>query len=183
MDQAAILLGALRLKARRDGARLPAAEVEALADAVGIDRAALPGLMAGLEAAGQVKLVWGGAEVLEAPAAPAPAAGRVTIEAGEVALGGGATMAFGTEFPAGELATVLHQLRALEPRLKGVAAESVREALAVLEARPAADAPEEARRGWAARLMSALNELVRRAPESETVLELAERAQRAVARG
>jgi truncated hemoglobin YjbI len=48
----------------------------------------------------------------------------------------------------------------------------------VLGAHPAPDAPEEARRAWAARLMDALNELVRRAPESEAVLDLAERAQR-----
>lgn len=180
MDQAAVLLGALRAKAKRDGARLPAGEVEGLADAVGIGRAALPGLMAGLEAAGLVKLIWGGVEVL---AAPAPTAGRVSIEAGDVALGGGATMRFGTEFPAGELATVAHQLRALEPGLKGVAAASAREALALLQARPAAGAPEEMRHAWAARLMSALNELVRCAPESETVLGLAECAERAVGRG
>jgi hypothetical protein len=58
----------------------------------------------------------------------------------------------------------------------------VRAKVAVLEAHPAPDAAEEVRRGWAARLMDALNELVRRAPESETALELAERAQRVLAR-
>jgi truncated hemoglobin YjbI len=91
-------------------------------------------------------------------------------------------MTFSTAFPVGDLAAVRQQLHAIEPRLHGVAAESAREALAVLDAHPAPDAPEEARRAWAAKLMDALNELVRRAPESEAVLDLAERAQRAVGR-
>ncbi|WP_439578307.1 hypothetical protein [Elioraea sp.] len=180
MDQAAILLGALRVKARRAGAQLSTADVEGLADAVGIDRGALPGLMAQLDAADAVKLVWGGVEVL---AEPARTGGRVAIETSGPALGVGPTMTFGTEFTVGALAGAAEQLRALEPRLKGVAAESVREALAVLDARPGAEAAAELRQAWAARLMDALNELVRRAPESETVLELAERVQRAVGRG
>ena len=179
MDQAAILLGALRVKAKRDGARLPTAEVEGLADAIAIDRAALPGLIAELQAAGHVALVWGGVELL---AAPPRTGGRIGIEAGTVGLEIGPTMTFTTEFPVGELAAVRQQLQAIEPRLQGVAAQSAREALAVLDAHPAPEASAEIGRAWAARLMDALNELVRRAPESETVLDLAERAQRAVGR-
>ena len=87
-----------------------------------------------------------------------------------------------TTQPVGELAAVRQQLQAIEPRLQGVAAQSAREALAVLDAHPAPEASAEIGRAWAARLMDALNELVRRAPESETVLDLAERAQRAVGR-
>lgn len=179
MDQAAILLGALRVKAKRDGPRLSTADVESLADAIAIDRAALPGLIAELQAGGHVALVWGGVELR---AAPARTGGRIGIEAGTVSLETGPTMTFRTEFPVGELATVRQQLHAIEPRLHGVAAQSAREALAVLDAHPAPDAPAEAGLAWAARLMDALNELVRRAPESEAVLDLAERAQRAVGR-
>lgn len=177
MDQAAILLGALRVKAKRDGTRLSTAAVESLADAIAIDRVALPGLIAELQAGGHVALVWGGIELL---AAPARTGGRTGIEAGTIGSAIGPTMTFTTEFPVGELAAVRRLLEAVEPRLPGVAAQSAREALAVLDVRPAPDAPAEARRAWAARLMDALNELVRRAPESETVLDLAERAQRAV---
>jgi hypothetical protein len=178
MDQAAILLGALRVKAKRDGVRLSTAAVESLADAIAIERAALPGLIAELEGAGQVALVWGG---LEVRAVPERTGGRTGIETG----GGqeiGPTMTVRTEFPVGELAVVRQLLHAIEPRLHGVAAETAREALAVLEAHPAPDAPAETRLAWAARLMDTLNELVRRAPESEAVLDLAERAQRAVGR-
>jgi hypothetical protein len=173
MDQATLLLGALRLKAKRDGTRLSTAAVESLADAIAIERAALPGLIAELQAAGHVALVWGGLELRDAP----PTGGRIGIEAAS-APAIGPTMTFSTAFPVGGLAAVRQGLEAIAPRLQGVAAESAREALAVLGAHPAPDAPEEARRAWAARLMDALNELVRRAPESEAVLDLAERAQR-----
>lgn len=176
MDQAALLLGAMRAKARSSAARLSTAEVEALADAVGVGRSGLPGLMAELEAAGRVKLVWGGAEVLPEPA------GRVGIEAPTAPPGGGATLSVATEFRLGELAGVLQELRALLPRLRGVAAESARSAEALLAARPAPDASDEERGDWGRRLMSALNELVSRAPESEAILDLAERARKAVER-
>jgi hypothetical protein len=179
MDQAAMLLGALRVKAKRDGTRLSTAEVESLADAVAIQRSALPGLIAALQAAGHVTLVWGG---LELTAAPAPTGERIGIGAGTAGPGIGPTMTVRAEFRLGELAAVRQQLQPVAPRLHGVAAESAREALAVLDAHPVPDAPAEARRAWAARLMDALNELVRRAPESEAVLDLAERAQRAVGR-
>jgi hypothetical protein len=179
MDQAAMLLGALRVTATRDGTRLSTAEVESLADAIAIDRAALPGLIAELQAAGHVALIWGGVELL---AAPTRTGERIGVEAGTAGLEIGPTMTIRTEFPVGELAAVRQQLQAVAPRLHGVAAESAREALAVLDAHPAPDAPAEARLAWAGRLMDALNELVRQAPESETVLDLAERAQRAVGR-
>lgn len=179
MDQAAILLGALRVKARQSGPRLTTAEVESLADAVGIARAALPGLVAALEGAGAVTLVWGG---LELRATGAPAA-RVEIDAGQAPAPAGATMTVRTAFALGALAGLAEELAALAPRLPGTAGATARAAEALLRGRPGPEASAEDRRIWSARLMDTLNELVRQAPESEAVLALAERAHRAVMQG
>lgn len=180
MDEAFIMLAALRTKAKRSGSFLSTAEVEALADTIGVDRASLPRLMAQFAAASDVRLVWGGVEVLPAPA---PQGERVSIGAGSAPMPGGPTMTVSSELRLGELSGALQQLRALLPHLKGVAGESAKAAEALLAAHPAPDAPDEVRRDWGRRLMVELNELVSRAPESEAILDLAERVQKAVARG
>lgn len=190
MDRAALLLGALRVKARRDGSsRLAAGEVDALADAIGIERAHLPTLIEELAAANHVKLVWNGLEVAGAGEPPRE---RVAVDADSTPLppeatpagpaASGPAMSVGTEFVLDPFAAVLRELRAVRPRLHGLAAQSAAEAEAVLLDRPDADAPAAACQDWAARLMDALNELVRRAPESEAELDLAERAHKALGR-
>ncbi|WP_439578410.1 hypothetical protein [Elioraea sp.] len=184
MDQAAVLLGALRAKARLGAARLSAAEVEALADAAGIDAAALPALVTRLAEANAVRLVWGGGvEVLPEPEAPA---GSVVIDArgaqfgAGATLGGhgttGATITLSAGITAGELAAVLHELRAVQAGLTGDTAESAKAAEAALRDRPPPDAPDDEKRGWAKRVMDALTTLLSRAPQVKAVVDLAEKA-------
>lgn len=184
MEQAAVLLGALRAQARLGQARLAAAEVEALADAAGIEPGALPALVTRLVEANAVRLVWGGAlEVLPEP--EAPAGGVVIIAPGAqfgpgATLGGhgttGATMTISAGITLGELATVLRQLRALRAELTGEAAERAAAAEAALRDRPGPDAPDEEKRGWARRAMDALTALLSRAPQVKAVVDLAEKA-------
>jgi hypothetical protein len=184
MDETSVLLGALRAKARLGAPRLMPAEAEALAAAAGIEASALPSLVARLAEAGQVKLAWGGVvEVLpEPPAQP----GGVVIDArgaqfGQGAtLGGhgttGATVTTNTGIAAGELAAVLHELRALQAELTGEAAACARAAEKTLRERPAPDAPEEVKHGWAERMKAALDGLLDRAPKAKVLVELAEKA-------
>lgn len=184
MEQAAVLLGALRAQARLGQARLAAAEVEALADAAGIEPGALPALVTRLVEANAVRLVWGGAlEVLPEP--EAPAGGVVIIAPGAqfgagATLGGhgttGATMTISAGITLGELATVLRQLRALRAELTGEAAERAAAAETALRDRPGPEASEEEQRGWARRAMDALTALLSRAPQVKAVVDLAEKA-------
>lgn len=191
MDQAVVLLGALRARARLGSARLSAADVEALAEAAGIDAGALPALVARLAEADAVRLVWGGAvEVLPEPETPA---GGVVINApgaqfgSGTTLGGhgttGATMTISAGIALGELATVLQQLRALRTELTGEAAEAARTAEQVLAERPQPDAPEEERRSWAARARGALSTLLLHVPGADAIVNLAIRAVTAFSAG
>jgi hypothetical protein len=181
MDQAVVLLGALRARAWLGSAGLSAAEVEALAAAAGIDATAVPALVARLAEANAVKLVWGGTvEVL--PEAPA---GGVVIDArgaqfgAGATLGGhgitGATITLSAGMTLGELAAVLRQLRVLRAELTGEAAEAARTAEQVLAERPQPDAPVQERRSWAARARDTLDALLSRAPGAEAIVSLARR--------
>lgn len=191
MDQAVVLLGALRARARLGSARLSAADVEALAEAAGIDAGALPALVARLAEADAVRLVWGGAvEVL--PELETPAGGVVINAPGAqfgpgATLGGhgttGATMTISAGIALGELATVLQQLRALRTELTGEAAEAARTAEQVLAERPQPDAPEEERRSWAARARGALSTLLLHVPGADAIVNLAIRAVTAFSAG
>jgi hypothetical protein len=187
MDQAVVLLGALRARAWLGSAGLSAAEVEALAAAAGIDATAVPALVARLAEANAVKLVWGGTvEVL--PEAPA-AAGSVYFDNRGATFGPGAMQAgrdatgtintYNAGIALGELAAVLQQLRALRPGLTGEAAEAAAAAEQVLAGRPQPDAPVAERRSWAARARSALSTLLRHVPGADAIASLADRALKA----
>jgi hypothetical protein len=184
MDQAVVLLGALRARAWLGSARLSAVEVEALAAAAGIGATAVPALVARLTEAKAVKLVWGGVvEVLPEPEAPAGSVyfdnrgatfGPGTMQAGRDATG--TIITYNAGITLGELAAVLQQLRALRAGLTGEAAEAAEAAEQVLAGSPQPDAPVAERRSWAARARGALSALLRHVPGAEAIASLADRA-------
>jgi hypothetical protein len=191
MDQAVVLLGALRGSAALGTARLTAAQVEALAGAAGIEAAVLPGLVERLQREKLVELVWGGG-VYVLPEAQSDRAPTVIFNQQGADLRGSAQSAFGPAqggtvtiqgIAAGELAVVLQALRDIRPQLTGEAAEAAAAAEQVLAGRPQPDAPVEERHSWAARARDALDALLSRAQGAEAIVSLARRVVTAFSAG
>jgi hypothetical protein len=80
----------------------------------------------------------------------------------------------------GALAAVLAKLQEIRPGLQGEAAEAADKAAQSLKAPPAPEAPAEARRAWAENATAWLGRLLMAAPQAKAVVELGEKAVKAL---
>lgn len=181
MDQATVLLTALRAAASLGDGRLDPARIEALAATLGIKEESLPVLAARLQEAKQVEILWGG--VLKVLPEMSSSAGVVqnfqgasfgsgTVVAGRDAAGGTVTVTPEAAF--GALAAVIAKLQEVRPGLQGEAADAADGATQALKAPPAAEAPADTRRAWASEAGRWLGRLLAAAPQAKAAAELGE---------
>jgi hypothetical protein len=181
MDQAAALMAALEAAAKLGDDELDPTRVEALAGALGLERQILLALIDQLETAGKVALRYGG--VVKVPLEQTAGAGVVFNMQG-ASFGPGATFAGRDAHGAtvhttpeeafGTMAAVLTKLQAVRPNLQDEAATAADRTIEVLKGRPAAEAPEEARRNWAREAKIWLARLLAAAPQVKDAVELGE---------